>query len=506
MTLARPSGPTSGRHLLHGSAWMIGLRWSLRLTGIVSTAILARLLSPSDFGIVAIAMLFTGLVEAFGETGERLALIRQASLERSYYDTAFSLQVLIGIAVASTVFFLAPLTTAYFHEPRAVAVMRVLALRALLSGLENIGTVDFRRDLQFGLFYSLAMRAKLISFIITLMAAVWLRNYWALAIGILANQSATTILSYVMHPYRPKLSLARRREIFGFSGWTLLRSAGVYLTSQVDQFAVGGFGSAGTMGRYAVAMDVATSPTAEINEPVVAVLYPVMSRCQQDKSAIRALFARVFGWSAVVCAATSVGIMAIAQDYCLLVLGPQWQGAASLVPWLALSAGLLGLGSAADTVFDALGTPSVSARLQWLRLSLLVCAVAAAAILAHSPEAVAIARLLVSCIFAPLILFAVGRTIGISLHDYAAASWRPAIAAFLMGGVVMACATAFPTTSPLRLLAEVPLGAAIYGSTLLLLWYFSGRPPGPEADLAAMSRFLRTALLDRWVSRHGAQL
>jgi len=172
--------------MLHGSAWMIGLRWSLRLTGIVSTAVLARLLTPADFGIIAIAMLLIGLVEAFGETGERLALIRQSSLERSYYDTAFCLQFLIGIAVALTVFFLAPLTMAYFHEPRAVAVMRVLALRAVLGGVENIGTVDFRRDLQFRRFYSLAMRAKLISLATTLILAAWLRNYWALAIGILA--------------------------------------------------------------------------------------------------------------------------------------------------------------------------------------------------------------------------------------------------------------------------------------------------------------------------------
>jgi O-antigen/teichoic acid export membrane protein len=445
-------------------------------------------------------------VEAFGETGERLALIRQPSLERSYYDTAFCLQFLIGIAVALTVFFLAPLTMVYFHEPRAVAVMRVLALRAVLGGIENIGTVDFRRDLQFHRFYSLAMRAKLLSLATTLILAAWLRNYWALAIGILANQAATTILSYVMHPYRPRLSLARRREIFGFSGWTLLRSAGLYLTSQVDQFAVGGFASAGAMGRYAVAMDVATSPTAEINEPVIAVLYPVMSKCRQDKPAIRSLFARTFGWAAIVCSATGVGIMAIAPDYCLLVLGPQWQGAASLVPWLALSAALLGLGSASDTVFDALGTPSVSTRLQWLRLCLMAGAVATAAILVRSTQAVAIARLAVSCVFAPLVLFAVGRTIGVSLRDYTAAAWRPLIAAFFMGGAVIACAKAFPAASPIRLLAEVPLGAMTYGGTLFLLWYASGRPPGPEADLAAMGRSMLVTVFEWRVSRRGAQL
>lgn len=492
--------------MLRGSAWMIGLRWSLRLVGIVSTAILARLLTPGDFGIVAIAMLFVGLVEALGDTGERLALIRQASLERAHYDTAFSLQLLIGVTIALLLFFLAPLTTTYFHEPRAVPVMRLLALRALLGGVENIGTVDFRRDMQFGLFYSMAMRAKLISLAVTLILAAWLRNYWALAIGILANQAAATILSYAMHSYRPRLSLGRWREIYGFSGWTLARSAGIYLTSQVDQFAVGGFGSAGAMGRYAVAMDVATSPTAEINEPVTAVLYPVLSKCQNDKAAIRSLFVKVFGWSTIICAATSVGIAAIAQDYCLLILGPQWRSVAGLLPWLALSAGLAGLSSAADTVFDALGTPSVSARLQWLRLFLLVCAVSAAALGAHNIMVVAMARLAVSCIFAPVVLLVLGRAIGLSFHDYAAASWRPVIAALFLYGVVTAAATNLPSITFVRLLMEIPLGAATYGGMLYLLWYFAGRSPGPEADLIAMSRALLGASLRRWESRRGVQL
>jgi O-antigen/teichoic acid export membrane protein len=474
---------------------MIGLRWSLRLVGVASIAVLARLLTPGDFGTIAFAMLFVGIVEAFGDTGERLALIRQASLDRSYYDTAFLLQIMIGVVVALAIFFLAPITMMYFHDPRAVNVMRFLALRAILSGLENIGTVDFRRDMRFGAMYSLTIRAKLISIAATILLAIWLRNYWALAIGIVTYQAAITVLSYTMHPYRPRLSLARWNEISKFSGWTLLRSTGLYLTSQIDQFAVGGFGSATAMGRYAVASDVAASPTAEINEPVVAVLYPVMSRCRQNKTAIHALFARAFGWTVVVCIATSVGTAAIARDYCLLILGPQWEETAALVPWLALSAGLLAISRAADTVFDALGTPHIGARLQWIQLSLLMAAVTPVAILAPYPEAVAIARLGVSCIFMPIALFSVGRTISMSFQDYLAAAWRPVAAASLMAGVVTNSIILLPTAPYIRLLVEVPLGALTYSGTMLLLWHVAGRPAGPERDLLGMGRTLRASAL-----------
>jgi O-antigen/teichoic acid export membrane protein len=486
--------------MLRGSAWMIAQRWSLRLSGVLSTVVLARLLTPRDFGIVAIAMLFVGLVEAFGETGERLALLRQIDPDRSYYDTAWTLQVIIGASAALIIFLLAPLTSAYFHEPRAIPVMQCLAGRALLGGLENIGSVDFRKDFQFGTLYKLTVRAKLISLAVTMLLAVVLRNYWALAAGILAGQAAFTALSYVMHPFRPRLSLARR-EIFAFSVWTLVRTVGIYLTSQVDFFAVGGIGTAGAMGRYAVATSVAASPTAEINDPMVAVLYPVMSKIRLDPAAVRALYQRVFSWSAVICAATGAGVAVIAADYSLLILGPKWTDAAPLIPWLALSAALLGLSSGADTVFDALGLPHRSARLQWIRLAMLAACIAPIAFWTRNIEAVAATRLAVSCAFVPILLVSVGRTIQLSFKAYLGAIWRPVIAAAVMAAAVISVSAFLPAGHFSRLLVEVPLGAICYAGTLIGLWLLSGRPDSPEKDILILARSAGASVHTRWIAR-----
>jgi len=110
----------------------------------------------------------------------------------------------------------------------------------------------------------------------------------------------------------------------------------------------------------------------------------------------------------------------------------------------------------------------------------------------------------VSCIFAPVVLFVLGRAIGLSFYDYAAASWRPVIAAFFLYGTVTLMGTTLPPVTLVRLLLEIPLGAAAYSGTLYLLWYFAGRPVGPEADLLAMGRTLLTTSL-RWrISRRGA--
>src|SRR6185312_2887630 len=139
----------SGSHMLRGSAWAVALRWCIRGTGLLSTLILARLLTPADFGIVAMAMLVVGALEILSETGQRLAIIRHPDPTREHYDSAWTISILIGLGLSAGIFAVAPLTVDYFHEPRAVLVIRCLALRALIGGFENIGVVDFRRGLRF---------------------------------------------------------------------------------------------------------------------------------------------------------------------------------------------------------------------------------------------------------------------------------------------------------------------------------------------------------------------
>ena len=209
----------------------------------------------------------------------------------------------------------------YFHEPKVAPVMQCLSLRAVLGGLENIGTVNFRRDLKFNSFFAYNVYPKLVSFTITVVLAFMLRNYWALVAGMLSSQAALIILSYTMHHHRPRFTLTKVNEIWSFSIWAFVRSIGQYFNGQVDQIAVGGFGGSSLMGRYAVASDLAQSPSREINDPMVAVLYPVMSRLQNSLPDLRAVYLNTLGWTAFICASTGVGVALVAPEMQQLVLG-----------------------------------------------------------------------------------------------------------------------------------------------------------------------------------------
>jgi O-antigen/teichoic acid export membrane protein len=479
-----PSATRSpGMHMLHGSAWMIALRWAVRLIGVVSTVILARLLTPADFGVVAIAMIVVGLFEMLNMTGQGLAIIRHKNPTREHYDSAWTVSVVIGLFIATCILIAAPLTKVYFHEQRAIIVMQCLALRAVLAGMENIGTVDFRRDLRFDRFFVYQIVTKLLQFTVTVVLAVTLRTYWALVGGILIGQLARTIVSYIVHPFRPRISFAKMGEIWSFSIWTFARGVAGYLQTQVDNIAIGGIAGATSMGRYTVAKDVASSPTTEITGPVIAALFPVMAKYRSDPAQLRTLYLRTMGWMAIITTSTGVGVMLVAQDMVSVILGSKWTSITPLMGWLALDVGVAALIGGTYTVLDVLGLPYIGARMQWIRFVLLTAAVFTVAYLSRDLVAIAMTRFAVSALFVPSVLLAVVSRTGVTARQYVAVLWRPFASAALMALAVSSCNALVPFTGPLRLALDILVGATSYAASLLALWEISGHPPTAERDI-----------------------
>lgn len=477
--------------MLSGSIWMILLRWTIRLIGLLSTVILARLLTPADFGVVAIAMVVVGLLEVLNQTGQMLALIRMAQPSREDYDTAWTISFLGGLSIAVLILLIAPFSQAYFNEPRAVAVMQCLALRAAIGGFSNIGIVDFRKSIRFDLYFRYNAYSKVVSFFVTLGSALYFRNYWALVAGTLVGQVSAVVFSYTMHPYRPRPSLARMSSLFSFSMWTLVKSIGTYLNQRIDKVVIGGIAGTSSMGRYAVADDLACSPIYEVNDPMVAVLYPVMSRFRANKASLQNLYLKALGWSAIICASGSVGVALVAPEMVQLVLGPKWLSVIPLMSWLALSAGVLGFGSGAYTLFDLTGHPHIGARMQWLRLAFLVAAIVPVGIITHSLVAIAETRLIATVLFIPTLLTAAGRQIDLSAAAVFAVIWRPLSSTGAMAIVVINANSFIGVSGVEKLIMDVVIGASTFCISIMALWFASGRPESVERDIV---HWIRTFL------------
>jgi PST family polysaccharide transporter len=212
------------RRIAVGAAWMISARMADRAIGFVSMAILARLLAPADFGLIAMATALVALVETLGAFSFDWALVREEHLDRSKLDTAWTLRVCIDGALAALIMIAGQGAALFYDDPRLGPVSILLAGAFLLSAFENIGTVYFRRELTLNKEFWLRFCGKLAGFAATVPLAFALRSYWALLAGVLAQKAAIVVLSYFMHPHRPRLDLSQSRSLLGFSMWLQLKS------------------------------------------------------------------------------------------------------------------------------------------------------------------------------------------------------------------------------------------------------------------------------------------
>jgi lipopolysaccharide exporter len=470
------------RNLLYGSALMIAMRWTTRLLGLLSTLILVRLLSPDDFGVVAMAMVIVGFLEVFTHTAVDLALIRDREASHEHYDTAWTLEILQALALAIVLVIVAPLAADYFDDQRVTPVIYSLALRALVGSFENIGVVAFRRDLQFKKEFWFGVSKKIAMVAVTIVAAFTLRSYWALVVGLVGGRFADVLISFSRHPYRPRFSLSKTRELWGFSRWLMFGRVGDMLTRKLDEFVIGGQLGTQAMGNYFVASDVATAPTEEIVGPMSRGIYPVYSTLLNARPQLIDTFLLVLSSTTYLCVPLGMGLSAIAPNLVPVVLGEKWLAAIPLIEYLGISGIAIGLAMTVEPLLVASGRVRIFACFQWLQLLLLAPAlVYAGKELGVVGVAAAKAIILTSSI--PIWFYVVSRFELISARRLMAAILPPVFAGLTMYAAVRVVALAPLGWDILMLICQVLAGAGAYLMMSWLIWQARGYPDGAERQV-----------------------
>ncbi len=470
------SSSASAPQTLRGSVWMIAMRWGARLIGLVSTLVLARLLTPADFGIVAMAMVFVSILELASYAGVDLALIRDRNAGREHYDSAWTVQLLQAAAVGLLLLACAPFVTTLFDDPRAVLVVQVMAINALVDGAQNIGVVAFRKELDFAKEFRFNIYRKLISAASTIVAALLLRNYWALVIGSLAGTVASVGLSYTMHPFRPRLSLSRVSEFWGFSLWLFVARLGAFLNRKLDAIVIGNGHGATAMGNYHVAQELGTMPATEVVMPIRRALFPTLSALPQESVTFQASLRESFGTLVVIIAALGAGLYATAPEVVRLALGATWEDAIPLVKWMALFGTFAGVSSFIEMMLWIENRTHLSALLNWIEVALLVPVLYVA--LTHTGiEGVAIGRVLVG---AAMVVVAFGVVSRMRDPVMVWSMTRAGLAATVMVLVLYWLPLGGIDSSAAQLALKVSVGGLVYSLMTWGGWVASGRPPGVE--------------------------
>ena len=371
--LITPGGTLSQR-VVKGGFWVFFLRIVNRGFSLIRLIILARILSPSDFGLMGIALLTMSTLETFSQTGFQQALIQKKEDIKSYLNSAWTVLILRGFSLFIILYFIAPYAAIFFDAPEAKPMIRVIGFSILFQAFTNIGVTYFKKELEFNKEFIYQFAGTLADFIVAISAVLILKNVWALVFGLLAGNLVRCIISYFIHPYRPHFSteLAKAKELFGFGKWIMGSSILVFLITQGDDIFVGKILGTTALGFYQLAYRISNMPATEITHVISQVTFPAYSKLQDNIPKLREAYLKVLQVTAFLSFPIAGLIFVLAPDFTKIFLGEKWMPmvpAMMLLVWWGVIRGLVG---AMSPVFMSIGKPKIVTKMQFFQSVLLI--------------------------------------------------------------------------------------------------------------------------------------
>lgn len=355
-----------------GSAWALaGVTVALG-AGLVRTIVIARFLGPPEIGLMAIAVLALGFVEAVTSSGVDTALLAERSEIEPYLDPAFTIQLARGVVVFLMLWIAAPALAWAFHDEVAVNVIRSVATIAPLRGAANPALALVIRRLDFRRVFLWSLPEVLSSLCLAVVLVSVRGDVWALVVTAVAAQATATAASYGMVRRRPRLCLHREsiRSLLGFGKFVSGSRALMYLSVNLDAAAVGVALGTHALGLYQFAIRVAELPVVTFTKAAAQVLLPAASGAETSETLVRT-------WRAMLWAVVGVNVAAAAfillfAERAVAAVAPRWLDAVPVMQILAVAMVFRGVIILAGQLLDGVGQPARTLRLNAERLAVLV--------------------------------------------------------------------------------------------------------------------------------------
>ena len=360
--------------VVRGGFWVFALRITTRLFGLARTIVLARLLAPADFGVFGIALLAMSALQTFSQTGFGAALIQKKGDTKSYLDTAWTVQVIRGGVLALIAFAIAPYVAAFFDAPEAKPILQVIAFSVLLGGFGNIGLIYFTKELEFHKTFVYTLSGTLADIGVAISAAFLLRSVWALVFGLLAGNVVRLVLSYFVHPYRPRLAFNKQqfKELFSFGKWIFWSHMIHFFILQGDDVFVGRFLGVTALGFYQIAYRIGNMPSTEYAKSIAHVAFPTYTKLQDNPGQLRKAYLETLQLTTFISIPFALGVFILAPDFTKIFLGEKWIPMIPALQILALAGLVRSITNTIGNVVLAVGKPQILTKWQFVRLIVLI--------------------------------------------------------------------------------------------------------------------------------------
>jgi PST family polysaccharide transporter len=362
-----------------------------RLISLFSLAILARLLAPEDFGLLAFALVFLGYLETVGDLGTGAALVYWSDRWRDVAQLTFIANLLMGVVWVGVALISASFVADFFGSPEGEPVLRALAWAIPLKALGTTHDALLQRDLRFRT--RLVPEVALLATKATISVVFALRGFgvWSLVWGQLAGQGLSTVLLWALLPWRPRAYLPRDliRPVFEYGRGIVSVNVIAAVVHHVDIVIVGRMFSVAILGLYQMAFKIPDIAVTLLVRITSKVLFPALARIRGVGGHLRDMYLPALRYLSLLTVPATVGLVMLAEPLVLVLFGEQWSGSAPILKAIAVYTGVKALGSYVGDLLKAMGRPGLLALLGTVRALVLVPALILAA--SQGVQAVAMA-------------------------------------------------------------------------------------------------------------------
>lgn len=477
----------NGRRVVMGSALLVGARLAARMLDLVAMLILARLLVPADFGIIAVAMTLVSITEAVFELPVNQVLLRLEHITRPQYDTAFTLGGLRGFILALLLVAVAWPFARFYGDGRLTLLICLLSLGPAARGMISPRLAEFQKEMSFWRDLVIELGGKAGGIFIGLSVAFTGGNYWAIASITIASPLIMMVISYVLAPFRPRLALSEFQLFWDFLGWTSAAQIITAINWQSERLLLGKLQTASSLGLFTTASDLSTIPMQALFGPIVRPLLTVFASLIGDREKLAHSYKVTESLVLILGIPLLVGECLVAEPLVLVILGEKWRGAIPLLRWLAVSLVPALLAIPAIPLVMALGKTRITMYRSIIDICFKLPIVVFGGIW-FGFWGIILARFVSEVVCAFYGMRVVRDLIGITIRDQAGAAIRPCAATLAMALAVSTLvhdlsSSATSLVATLRLVEISIFGAVVYASALSGFWLLAGRPTGGEATI-----------------------
>ncbi|MEC5218506.1 O-antigen/teichoic acid export membrane protein [Actimicrobium sp. GrIS 1.19] len=452
--------------------WVLLSQGARVVSQLVSMTVLARLLSPDAYGLMALAAIVTNMAYLFRDMGTAAALIQSRDVSPTMASTVYWTNLALGLLIGVAIICAAPITAHIFHEPQLATVLCMLAIVFPLTGASVVHQALLERESKFSVVAGAEVVASLAGLGAALLLAWRGAGVFSLVAQMIVATLVTSAIIVLRSTFRPlrHWNRAEFKSIARFSGNLSMFNVVLYISRNADSMVVGRILGAAVLGAYSMAYRLMLFPLQNMTYVVARVLFPVMSRSQGSVTEVANLYLRSLGFIAFLTAPLMAGLFALREPFVHVMLGASWQASVALLGWLAPVGFIQSLVSSTGTVLMARGSTGLMLRLGLVGAVLQVGAVVVGA--QWGIEGVAAAYLAASLVNALPALYFSTRLIHIRFGTLMGCITPSIGAALLMVGVLRLSGPLVAQATPhewLLLLVQVVIGVLVYGTASLVL-------------------------------------